>query len=211
MKLHCFDFDGTLFRNPPDTPENRRKYEKEKGIPWIIDKSTARRLSIQLGRAVRMRRGWYGRPETLEPPLVPDPIPEEMWIEPTVKTFLASKTNENTMTLMVTGRHKGIQNQVLRILSDGNLVKTNWNSGNFIVCDPHVQCFFLGDNGPFPLKAGPKPHETFPWKTWLLEQFLDAHDFEEVEIWEDRQKHVDGFREWGEDLPQEVTVHHVIE
>ena len=209
MKIHVYDFDGTLFRNPPDTPENRAKFEKETGVPWVIDKSMARKLSVQQGKRVGMRRGWYGRAETLEPPLVPDPIPPEMWIEPTVKSFRASKADENVMTLVVTGRHSGIKNQVLRILTDGNLVRTNWNSGRYTVADSHVQCYFLGDNGPFPEKVGPKPHETLPWKLWLINQFLEVHDFEEIEIWEDREEHVESFREYGEGLPQEVTVNHV--
>lgn len=209
-KLHVFDFDGTLFRNPPNTPENRQKYEDDKGIPWLIDKQMAIKLSNRLRKPVGMRRGWYGRPETLEPPLVPDPVPDEMWIKPTVKAFLASKTDEDAMTLVVTGRHSGIKNQVLRILTDGNLVKTEWNSGRYTVADADVQCFFLGDNGPFPDKVGRKPHETLPWKLWLFEQFLTVHNFEEFEIWEDRAEHVESFREYGENIGQYTIVNHVV-
>ena len=198
--LHCFDFDGTLIDTPMNTPENQRKYEEDKGIPWRIDRTLARKLSVKLGKQVRMRRGWYGKAETLEPPLVPDPIPPEMFIKEACDAFLASKADENVMTLMVTGRHTGIKDQVLRILTDGGLVKTEWNSGRYTVVDPHVQCYFLGNNGPFPEKVGPKPSATFPWKIWLLNQFLAVHDFEMIEIWEDRAEHIKAFTEYGESI-----------
>ena len=46
-QLHIFDFDGTLANTPLDTPENRRKYEKSKGIPWIIDKKLSAKLMVK--------------------------------------------------------------------------------------------------------------------------------------------------------------------
>jgi len=43
-KLDVFDFDGTLFRNPLDTGENRKKYEDHTGLPWIINKENVTRI-----------------------------------------------------------------------------------------------------------------------------------------------------------------------
>ncbi len=212
-KLDVFDFDGTLFRNPLDTPDNRRKYEQDKGLPWLIDKETSRQLSKKLGRFVPMRRGWYGRPETLEPPLVPDPTPSGMFLEEPRAAFLQSKADPSAITVLLTGRHVGLKNHVLRIAADGGLVKIRrkYSQEKQLFCDvadENVTCIFLGDNGPKP--KGTKPSSTLPWKLWILEQFLDLHpELEIVEIWEDRDEHVKEFQALDEILEQKVIVHHV--
>jgi hypothetical protein len=86
--LDVFDFDGTLFHSPCDTPENRQKYERVTGIPWLIDKEASRRLSKQHGKHISMRHGWWGRGETLEPPLVPAPAPCEWFNKDVCDQFL---------------------------------------------------------------------------------------------------------------------------
>ena len=54
-ELHVWDFDGTLVNTPvPDT--GRAQYERETGHPWP-------------------HRGWWGRAESLEPPLTWEPGP----------------------------------------------------------------------------------------------------------------------------------------
>ena len=209
--LDVFDFDGTLFRNPEDSSENRRKYEKDKGLPWVIDKQKSRELSAKLGRHVGMRRGWYGRKETLEPPLVPDPAPSQMFLPEPCEAFLASKADPNRLTLLMTGRHLGLRSHVLRIASDGGLVevKKKHDKKGELIChcrDENVTCMFLGQDGPDP--QGTKPSTTLAWKLWILEQFLND-DLETIDIWEDREEHVEEFRKWGEILDQEVIVHYV--
>lgn len=204
-QLDVFDFDGTLFFTPENTPENRRKYEEGTGLPWVIDKQTARFLSKKLGRHVGLRRGWWGRPETLEPPLVPDPTPEEMYIPSVCKAFHESKQNPESITLIMTGRYLGLQSHVLRILGDGGLVETICDNGKHISADPDVICLFLGDDGPKP--SGTKPRETLPWKLWILEQYVDLYPLERLRIWEDRPEHVSEFRQFT--VVDELTVYHV--
>jgi hypothetical protein len=102
-KLHIFDFDGTLFSSPLDNQENKKLYEKVKGKPWP-------------------HRGWWGRIETLQPPLVPDPAPPEWFIESVVQRFQESRKDATADTVILTGRHKGLRQEVLRILGDGKLM-----------------------------------------------------------------------------------------
>jgi hypothetical protein len=206
QKLDVFDFDGTLFRTPLNTHENRRKYEKDKGIPWVIDKKLARKLSNKLGYHVGMRRGWWGRKETLEPPIVPDPTPSEFFVQKTCEDFLRSKKSDS-LTMMMTGRYLGLQHHVLRILGDGGLVKVCREDDKCHSVDPDVTCMFLGDNGPKPV--GNKPSETLPWKLWVLNQYPDMYDLDEIEIWEDREEHVQAFRDY--DWGIKVTVNHITE
>lgn len=212
-KLHIYDFDGTLVNTPLDTPENRRKYEKDKGIPWIIDKKLSLKLSAKHQKHIGMRRGWYGRRETLEPPLVPDPTPKNFFVAKVCDEFRASKANEDAITLLMTGRHAGIQAQVLRICGDGKLIdvkKKGVKQGKLYVdcVDANVTCLFMGQNGPDP--QGTKPSETLPWKFWILEQYVRVFpDLEKIEIWEDRPEHVTAFQELDDLFDEDVIVHHV--
>ena len=206
-KLDVFDFDGTLFRTPLNTHENRQKYEKATGVPWLIDKKLAAKLTQKLGHHVGMRRGWWGRKETLEPPLVPDPTPPEFLIEKTCEEFLRSKANPESITLMMTGRYLGLQHHVLRILGDANIVDVERNGDRCQCVDPNVVCMFLGADGPRMLSAESKPSETLPWKIWILDQYFTLYDIEAMEIWEDRPEHVEAFR--GLDWGIKITVHHV--
>lgn len=210
-QLHIYDFDGTLFRSPIDTPENQAKYERAKGMPWLIDKEKSRELTKKHGYFIGIRRGWWGRAETLEPPLVPDPAPPEWFIKNVCEQLMASKIDPNCLTVIMTGRFVGLRGHVLRILGDGNLVKVEKKmakSGQTFIeaCDGEIQLLCLGDDGPKP--NGVKPSETFPWKTWIIQQFLDIHpEIEHVEIWEDRHEHIAKFKELDLGLP--IIVHEV--
>jgi hypothetical protein len=73
--------------------------------------------------------------------------------------------------------------------------------------DSDVMGYFLGNNGPSP--KGNKPAETFPWKVWLLEQFVDLHPIKTIEFWEDREEHVENFRALDGALVEKVIVNHV--
>lgn len=207
-KLVIFDFDGTIFNSPINSKENMDKYEKAIGIPWMITKQMSRELTSKHGKFVGMRQGWFGRAETLEPPLVPNPAPTEWFIKHVCEAFFKSKANPEELTVIMTGRHGGLRTQVLRILDDGKLVKVQRKSskdgGLFIEnADADVQLIMLGDNGPSP--KGVKPSETFPFKIWIIPQFLEIHPtIEEVEIWEDREEHIIKFKEL--DLDKKITV-----
>jgi len=211
--LDVFDFDGTLFKTPEDTPENRRVYEEATGLPWVIDKQRARFLSKKLGKPVGMRRGWWGRRETLEPPLVPNPAPAEMFVSETRDAFLVSKANPDRLTMVLTGRHFGLRHQVLRVLGDGGLVlveKLKSDDLHVENVDPQVICLFLGQDGPKP--KGIKPPDTLPWKIWILEQYVEIYpDIQSIHMWEDRPEHVEAFQQLLPALVPEVLVNYVTE
>jgi hypothetical protein len=215
-KLDVYDFDGTLFRSPCDTPENQKKYERATGIPWLIDKEKSRELSRQHGRHIGMRRGYWGRPETLEPPLVPDPAPKEWFNKEVCEAFLASKANPDALTLIVTGRHTGLKEQVLRILYDGKLVEMEMiedKKGKLwpVMADENVGIYFLGMGDWHGHKPKtPKPSDTFSWKVWLMEQILEMRpEIKTIEMWEDRDEHVEKFKALDGVLAEKVIVNHV--
>ena len=212
-QINVFDFDGTLARTPCDTPENRKFYQKQTGLPWVITKAESAHLTKKHGRFIGMRNGWFGRKETLEPPLVPDPAPASLFVEAVCKELLESKANPDAVTIIMTGRHRGISNQVLRILGDGGLVKVDRQPSKddklFVnLADPDVQVYFLGDDGPCP--KGTKPNTTLEWKIWMIDQFLALYPETEVlKLWEDREEHVHEFQQLQSCLEQTVIVEFV--
>ena len=201
--LNVFDFDGTLLNTPADSHDNRKKFEKATGIPWIINKDMARTLTKKLKRPINMRSGWWGRPESLEPPLVPDPTPLELML-PSTADFINAEKDKNAYTILMTGRHAGIQSSVLRILSDCKLLeveKTFSEKGKvFYKNIDSIPVYFLGMNGPLTpdLFEKTKPEKTLPWKCWMIEQHLVLYpSIQKVKIWEDRSEHVEGFKQFA--------------
>lgn len=211
--LDIFDFDGTLWKNPADTPETRKAYEKATGVPWAISKEMAKELSRKTGRFVGPRQGWYGRAETLQPPLVPDPVTADFFIEEIVAELKKSTADEERATIIMTGRHAGLAQPVYRIIHDGKIAGVEKvGNGTFRWVDPKVKIYFLGNDGPaIKLASGPKPQETFPWKRWIIHQFVALWtDLEEIHIWEDREEHVVAFGEIGPDIESlKLKVNHV--
>lgn len=213
-ELHIFDLDGTMWKNPVDTEANRKAFEKATGIPWIVNKAQSVALTKQHGKFVPIRQGWYGRAETLEPPLVPDPAPADFYIESVVEAFLASKANPKVDTILMTGRHAGLMSPVLRLLHDRGLCLVNQRvaqDGRIFrdLVDPNVKLYMLGMDGPAP--KGTKPNSTLPWKMWMIEQFLEHRAYKAVQIWEDRDAHVEEFRALHGVLHPQITVHHIQE
>lgn len=212
-KLHIFDFDSTLFKSP-EKEAGIKKYEKLTGIPWIVDKESSRVLSKKFGQHVPIRKGYWGRPESLQPPLVPDPAPADWFISEVCQALKKSKADENTMTTILTGRHAGLKKEVFRICDQGKLVeiqKRQSKSGEtfYDLADANVAVHLLGEDGPKP--KGNKPTETLPWKLWIIDQYLEIYpDINEIEFWEDRIEHVEHFRSLHGALVEKVTVNHIV-
>ena len=210
--LKVFDFDQTLFNSPAHTDANLKLYEKHSGLPWNISKEEAMKLSKRLGRPIHPRRGWWGRAESLQPPLVPDPTPNELWIQPTVDAFLKDLDRDDVFTILMTGRHAGLQQEVFRILHQGplNVVSKIEGKQPYQWSAANSACYLLGQNGPCPEIVGAKPNETFPWKVWIIQQYrLVYPNLEQIIIWEDRDEHVRHFRELNHEFQETVIVHHV--
>lgn len=195
-EIHLFDFDGTLFNSPEDTLENRQKFEQETGIPWAINKKQAKELSEKLGQNICTRRGWWSRKETLEPPLVPDPAPIEWFNQNVLLDFNSSKSNDAAITLLLTGRLIPIKPCVERICSVANIL------------DDRVRFYVMGEDGPDPL--GQKPTRTFPWKIWIVEQFMRLNPTaDKLIVWEDREDHVNKFKELSNTIKKEIIINHI--
>eukprot|EP00164_Ancoracysta_twista_P011058 GFYU01016899.1.p1 GENE.GFYU01016899.1~~GFYU01016899.1.p1 ORF type:complete len:202 (-),score=21.61 GFYU01016899.1:29-634(-) len=186
--LAVFDFDGTLVYTPCPTDDVLSQYEQETGHPYTI--STAEE-AVAAGYDKRFRRsGWWGRPETLEPPLVQSPAPAKMLNKPVADKFFERVADPKVFCIVLTGRKEKLRPHVTRILSDYGM-----------------------DIVPLFLNRG---NDTFTYKCDLIENYIARNStMRELEIWEDREPHVDGFRDFGQDLVtkyshfQETVVHHV--
>ncbi len=212
-QLHIFDFDNTLFRSPVNSPETLKKFEKATGLPWLISKSMSKELTKQHRKFIPMRSGWWGRAETLQPPIVPNPAPPEWFIDSTVKALAESKLNSDAVTLILTGRHVGLRQDVLRICAQGNLIKTiikstKDNKKFYESVDSDVKLHLLGDDGPG--SSANKPKDTLAWKVWLIEQYVQLYsEVNKVVFWEDRIEHVTEFNNLNGLLAEQVIVNHV--
>lgn len=195
-ELHVYDFDGTLFNSPTDTLENRKKYEELTGIPWVITQEKSFELSKKHGKKIKSRSGWWGQPETLEPPLVPDPAPLEQFNKFVVDSLNLSKKNEQAITLILTGRHVNLRKQVERICNDGNLL------------DDRVKLYCMGEDGPKPQSS--RPSKTLPWKLWVVEQYLNSYpSIEKTIFWEDRIEHVQQMQQLDSSFYRSVVVNFI--
>jgi hypothetical protein len=138
-----------------------------------------------------------------------------MWIKETMDALMESIRDPSVMNLIMTGRHVGLKMEVLRILHQGGFNQVTvipskkgdryewaWNDS--------LHLYLLGMDGPCPEKVGTKPQETFPWKIWIIEQYrLTYPEIEKIEIWEDRNEHVEKFKALSDEFPEDVIVHHV--
>jgi hypothetical protein len=152
-RASIYDFDGTLFRSP-DRPEGEVLYLEKTGNLWPFS-------------------GWWGRIETLQPPLVPDPIPEEMWISETLAAYKADRAREDTNCYLMTGRPAKIRHRVKEILAVKELIFDEY--------------YFRG------MKGYPQHGDTFEIKIELIEREIVHSDLEVLEIWEDRPEHTSRF------------------
>ena len=192
-ELHIYDFDGTLFNSPTDTPENHRRYEELTGIPWIITKEKSVELSQKHGKKIKSRRGWWGQSETLEPPLVPKPAPPEWFNISVVESLTLSKENQQAITLILTGCHSGLRKYVERICNDGNLL------------DDRVTLYCMGEDGPKP--QSDKPTHTLPWKLWIVEQYLITNpSIKKTVFWEDRIDHFEELEKLKHNICESVFI-----
>lgn len=166
-RLVVFDFDGTLFRSP-DRVAGSAAYLAATGTPWP-------------------HAGWWGRVETLLPPVVADPA--GLFIENTVAACRRDRLDKNTRLVFMTGRPVRCRQAVLDILAVPGLVFDDY--------------YFRG-------MPGERHKDTLDIKIDIIENKLLRPGLEAVEIWEDRPEHVAGFRAAGRRWKlKNFTVHDV--
>lgn len=159
VKISVFDFDQTLI-NTPDKEEGPELWKQKTGEEWP-------------------HRGWWGRAETLDPNIFE--------IEPNqnvVRAYEKEYWDPNTLTVLMTGRHVGLWDEIMHILNKFGL--------------------------EFDVYSLKKKSPTLDEKIEKIEALIDQYpDVKTLEIWEDREEHVKVFREWGDNKEQEVIVNHV--
>lgn len=124
-------------------------------------------------------KGWWGRAESLNMNIF------DIGPIPSVEQDYKKEYNESrSVVVMMTGRHTGIKDEVTHIL------------------DQHGFDF---DHYLFKKKS-PTIEDKFEKLEWLLEKYPNV---KYVDIWEDREEHVQHFKRWGENKEQVVNVNHV--
>jgi hypothetical protein len=106
------------------------------------------------------------------PPLVPDPIPDNMWIKEVLDRHHQDIKDQNAFVVMMTGRPYKIHRRIQDILNSKNI--------NF------HQEYYRG-------MPGQKGQDTFNIKVNIMENELFHDNLKLVEIFEDRPEHLSGF------------------
>jgi len=151
-RLVTYDFDGTLF-NSPDREFGEKKY-------------------IELTGEKFPHKGWWGRVESLLPPIVPL-IPDKSWfIEETINAYKEDIKCEKTSCMLMTGRPFKIRKRIFEILESQKLLF------HFYV--------FRGQKGQF-------GNDTLEIKINAIDDHLANNNIKTLEIWEDRPEHADSF------------------
>lgn len=159
QKLSIFDFDGTLM-DTPIPEEGKERWKEVTGEEWPY-------------------KGWWGRSGSLDMNVF-DIQP----IEEVVDRYKEEYNDPQTVTVMMTGRHEGLREDVMTILN---------------AFDLEFDHYLLKKKSP-----------TIKDKLEKLESLLSKYpNINKVEIWEDRANHVEHFKEWGANKDQVVVVNHI--
>lgn len=151
-KISTFDFDGTLF-DSPDRERGSEAYFNATGDIWPFS-------------------GWWGRPETLQHPVVPDPVPKEMFFDKIVKHYRDDYNDPNCHVVLLTGRPFKVRKIVQKILASQEI--------SF-----HDE-YYRG-------MPGSKGRDTLEIKLNIIQEHLIKDHTEIFEIWEDRPEHLSQF------------------
>lgn len=165
-RLVIYDFDGTLFRSP-DREEGSSLYFDATGNYWP-------------------HAGWWGRIETLQPPVVPDPIPESLWIQETVEAYQKDVQDKDAFLVLMTGRPYKNRRRVQEILASKGI-------------EFHRE-YYRGMRG----QTG---RDTFDIKVNIIEGELFHDKLNNVEIYEDRQEHLSAFMTCAKKWKSLMTKH----
>ena len=151
-RIVIYDFDGTIFHSP-EREEGETSYFNATGefYPYA---------------------GWWGRNETLTPPIVPETPDTSWYLEETVESCKADFIREDTEVILMTGRPYKLRHRILELCEHANLK-----------FDRH---FFKG-------QPGQKGTDTFDVKRNFIQDHILHPNLKFLEIWEDRPEHVSNF------------------
>lgn len=169
--IKIFDFDGTLFNSPIP---NRN----------LWDRSMFGKL---MGETKNGGYGWFQNPRTLEDRY----IGNSDFNEDVVAEVRKATTEQNTVTVMLTGRTINYENMVKRILDSNDLTFDHYG---FKPIGKGVNIF------------------TMNFKQEFIRDLVSLYgDVTSIEMWEDRNKHVDRFNDFLDTLELNGGVHFVKE
>lgn len=151
-RVVIYDFDGTLFNSP----------DREAGETTYFE-ATGKMFPFQ---------GWWGRLETLMPPIVPEKPGAEWLIKDTVEAYRQDAQDENTELILMTGRPFKIRKRVIEI------------------CESHDLKFHAHY---FRGQPGQRGRDTFEIKCNFIIEDIIHDNLEVLEIWEDRPEHTSEF------------------
>lgn len=160
--LHVFDFDGTLVRTPgPDF--GKAAYLAATGKAWT--------------------GGWWGRPGSLSPPVLPSPLPPSLIVRTVFAEFeeIASRSS-SAVAVVATGRISRLRPQVIRILHEAAAAY----DAKELIDDDFV--FTHPGGRPTTLE-----YKCELFRTLLQAPPLATHPITHLHIWEDRREHADHF------------------
>lgn len=152
MKLIIYDFDNTIFNSP-----NQNDYEQKTGKYW-------------------KHLGWWGRIESLSPPIVPENPDKSWFIQSTIENY-QKDSQSNAKIVLMTGRQPLFKNRIKHICSLQNLKFQNYYFGN--------------------------EKSTIETKKNHIKSLIDK-DIKEVKIYEDRQEHVQEFCNFSKNFSNSV-------
>jgi len=155
--LNIFDFDGTLFKSPVPNPS---RWDSN-----LIGKFKSTKEQGGLG--------WFQDIETLSEPYVPI-LPGDDWFEPHVRqAVLDSMNDDNSHTVLLTGRTVIYQTLVESFIKHAGLV--------FDAC------------GFKPSSLDEEHLPTMTFKRDFIKNMIDVYKPGKVRIWEDREDHITKF------------------
>jgi hypothetical protein len=147
-----YDFDGTLF-DSPEEERGKELYFEATGQLWPF-------------------QGYWGRAESLQHPIIPDPIPQEMFFKKIVEQYRQDFKDKNKKVVLLTGRPFKHRKHVQKILASNQI--------SF-----HEE-YYRG-------MPGTKGRNTFEIKMNIIKERLIHDNLKVIDIWEDRVDHLSEF------------------
>lgn len=184
--IHVFDFDGTLVRTP-NPVDGKRKYIEITGEKW--------------------KGGWWGNAESLSPPVLNFPVPEDLVVRTVFNEMEEVITrSETAVGVVATGRLTKLRSAVTRVLDD---ICTA--TGNDTV--PQGKSF-LHHDAIFTKPGG--RDSTLEFKVKLFRRLVTQKPLadcplKEIHIWEDREEHANIFAaEFSEAMKRERDINTIV-
>lgn len=127
-------------------------------------------------------QGFWGRPESLEPPHVPDRPGADWWSSKVVTEAKRAITDSETYTILLTGRPQKLSGRIKGLLGHAGLRFDEYHFSN---------------------------DDTLSFKLRVMGELVNKLQPEQVTLWDDRSEHIAPFEAHLEKLGVEFKVHKV--